>query len=81
MPPDVPQNQSALPRGRVVEVIARSTDDALRQLRAAGIPETEALLVIQRFTLFSVQVIRELDQRIPHGNHVSRLLENNGTCV
>jgi hypothetical protein len=61
MPPDVPQHQSALPRSRVVEVITRSTDDALRQLRAAGIPETEALAVIQRFSAFSVQVLRELD--------------------
>jgi hypothetical protein len=62
MPPDIPQNHSALPRNRVVEVITRSTDDALRQLRAAGIPETEALAVIRRFTVFSVQVLRELDQ-------------------
>jgi hypothetical protein len=61
MPPDSPQNRSALPRSRVVEVIERSTDHALRQLRQAGIPETEALLVIQRFSPFSVQVLRELD--------------------
>jgi hypothetical protein len=45
----------------VVEVIERGQEDILRQLRAAGIPETEALAVIQRFTAFSVQVLRELD--------------------
>jgi hypothetical protein len=61
MPADRPQNQHALPRSRVVEVIERSTDDALRQLREAGIPETEALAVIQRFSVFSVQVLKELD--------------------
>jgi hypothetical protein len=61
MPADRPQNQHALPRSRVVEVIERSTDDALRQLREAGIPETEALAFIQRFSVFSVQVLKELD--------------------
>jgi hypothetical protein len=59
--PDIPQHQSALPKSRVVEVIERSMDDTLRQLRAAGIPETEALAVIQRFSAFSVQILRELD--------------------
>jgi hypothetical protein len=54
-------NQQALPRSRVVEVITRSQEDALRQLRQAGIPETEALLVIQRFSTFALQVLRELD--------------------
>ena len=52
--PEPANNQQAIPRSRVVEVIARSTDDALRQLRQAGIPETEALLVIQRFTVFAL---------------------------
>ena len=61
MLPDSPQNRSALPRSRVVEVIARSTDDALRQLRQAGVPETEALAIIQRFNKFSIQVLREMD--------------------
>jgi hypothetical protein len=45
----------------VVEVIERSTDDALRQLRQAGVPETEALLVIQRISTFAIHVLRELD--------------------
>jgi hypothetical protein len=61
MPSEPLNNQHTLPRSRVVEVIERSTADALRQLRAAGIPETEALAVIRRFTVFSVQVLRELD--------------------
>jgi hypothetical protein len=56
-----PQNHSALPRSRVAEVIERSQEDALRQLRQAGIPETEALLVMQRYSAFALQVIRELD--------------------
>ena len=33
----------------------------MRQLRDAGIPETEALAVIRRFNAFAVQVLRELD--------------------
>jgi hypothetical protein len=45
----------------VVEVIARGQEDILRQLRDAGIPETEALAVIRRFNAFAVQVLRELD--------------------
>jgi hypothetical protein len=61
MPPDSPQNRSALPRSRVVEVIERSQEDVLRQLRAAGLPETEALLVIKRVNEFAIQVLRELD--------------------
>ncbi len=61
MPPDSPQHQSALPRSHVLEVIARSQEDILRQLRDAGIPETEALAVIKRFNAFAMQVLRELD--------------------
>ena len=61
MLPDSPQNRSALPRSRVVEVIERGQEDILRQLRNAGIPETEALAVIRRFNAFAVQVLRELD--------------------
>jgi hypothetical protein len=61
MPPQLPNNQQRTPRHRVVEVIERSTDDAVRQLRAAGIPETAALAVIRRYAVFSVQVLRELD--------------------
>jgi hypothetical protein len=61
IPPESANNQHALPRNRVVEVIERSQEDALRQLRQAGIPETEALLVMQRFSAFAIQVLRELD--------------------
>ena len=61
MPSTLPDNQQGLPRHRVVEVMTRAQDDALRQLRAAGIPETEALAVIQRISVFSVQILRELD--------------------
>jgi hypothetical protein len=61
MPPELPDNQQRNPRHRVVEVITRAQEDVLRQLRAAGVPETEALLVIQRFSAFAIQVLRELD--------------------
>jgi hypothetical protein len=61
MMPDVPKIQHALPRSRVVEVIERGQEDILRRLRDAGLPETEALLVIKRFNEFAVQVLRELD--------------------
>ena len=61
MPPEPSHTQHTLPRNRVVEVIERDQEDIVRQLRAAGIPETEALAVIRRFTVFSVQVLRELD--------------------
>jgi hypothetical protein len=62
MPPDSPHHHSALPRSRIVEIISHGQEDIVRQLRAAGIPETEALAVIQRFSVFSVQVLREMDQ-------------------
>jgi hypothetical protein len=62
MPPELPNNQHALPRSRVVEVIERSQDDALAQLRKAGVPETQALLVMQRIHVFCLQTLRELDQ-------------------
>jgi hypothetical protein len=59
--PDVPKTQHALPRNRVVEVIERSQEEALRQLRQAGVPETQALLVIRRYAAFAIQLLRELD--------------------
>jgi hypothetical protein len=62
MPPELPNNQHALPRSRVVEVIERSQEDAMRQLRQAGVPETEALAVMLRIHTFCLQTLRELDQ-------------------
>jgi hypothetical protein len=62
MPPEPPHAQHSLPRSHVVEVIARGREDILRQLREAGIPETETLNVIRRFADFSVQVLREQDR-------------------
>jgi hypothetical protein len=62
MPPGNSQNQHELPRSRVVEVIEQSQEDAFRQLRAAGIPETQALLVMQRISTFCLQTLRELDR-------------------
>jgi hypothetical protein len=61
MMPDSPKNQHSLPRSQVVEVIMQGQEEILRQLRAEGITETEALAVIKRFSTFSVQVLRELD--------------------
>jgi hypothetical protein len=62
MPPDSPEKRPALPRSRVVEVITRAQEDAFRQLIEAGVPETEALLVIRRFSAFALQVLRDLDR-------------------
>jgi hypothetical protein len=62
MPADSPKNQHVFPRGRVVEVIEHAAEDAMRQLRHAGIPETQALLVMQRIHTFCLQSLRELDQ-------------------
>jgi hypothetical protein len=59
--PDAPKTQPALPRSRVVEIIDRAQEDALRQLRQDGVPEAEALAVIRRFSAFAIQVLRELD--------------------
>jgi hypothetical protein len=61
MPPELPDNQQRNPRHPVVEVITRAQEDALRQLREAGIPETQALLVMQRIAPFSLHTLRELD--------------------
>jgi hypothetical protein len=61
MPPEPLHTQHTLPRNNVVEIIAQGQEEILRQLRAEGIPETEALAVIRRFSTFSVQVLRELD--------------------
>jgi hypothetical protein len=58
---DFANTQHALPRNHVVETIERGQEDIWRQLRDAGIPETEALAVIKRFSTFSVQVLQELD--------------------
>jgi hypothetical protein len=61
MPPELPNNQHALPRSRVVEVIERSQEDAMAQLRQAGVPETQALVVMARIHTFCLQTLRELD--------------------
>jgi hypothetical protein len=59
--PESANHQHAFPRSRVVDVIEHGQEDILRQLRAAGIPETEALVVMQRFSTFAIQTLRELD--------------------
>jgi hypothetical protein len=61
MPPQLPNNQQRSPRHRAVAVITRAQEDAMRRLRQAGIPETSALMVMQRIASFGVQTLRELD--------------------
>jgi hypothetical protein len=61
MPVDRPKKQEVVPKSRVVKVIERSQEDALAQLRQAGVPETHALLVMQRISSFCLQTLRELD--------------------
>jgi hypothetical protein len=62
MPPQLPNNQQRNPRHRVVAVMTAAQEDAMQQFRQAGIPETQALLVIQRISAFSLQTLRELDR-------------------
>ena len=62
MPPQLPNNQQQTPRHHVIAVMTAAQEDAMAQLRRAGIPETHALLVIQRISAFSLQTLRELDQ-------------------
>jgi hypothetical protein len=51
----------AIAKSNVVEVIERHQQDAFRQLRHAGVPEVQALLVMQRISSFCLQTLRELD--------------------
>jgi hypothetical protein len=60
--PEPANTRHALPRSRVVEVIERSQEDAMRQLRREGIPETQALLVMQRISIFCLHTLGELDR-------------------
>ena len=61
MAPVLPNNQQRNPRHRVVAVMTRAQEDAMRRLRQAGVPETSALMVMQRISSFGVQTLRELD--------------------
>ena len=62
MPPQLPNNQQRNSRHRVVAVMTAAQEDAMQQFRRAGISETQALLVIQRISAFSLQTLRELDR-------------------
>ena len=57
MPPQLPNNQQRNPRHRVVAVMTAAQEDAMAQLRRAGIPETHALLVIQRISSLCLQTL------------------------
>jgi hypothetical protein len=60
MPPDLPNRPAAL-RSRVAEVIERTQEEAMRQLRLSGVPEQQALLVMRRISSFCLQTLRDLD--------------------
>jgi hypothetical protein len=61
MPRDLPNNQHPLSRRRAVAVIERAEQDALRQLREAGVPAARALAAMERITVFGLQTLRALD--------------------
>jgi hypothetical protein len=61
MPPNLPHTKPGNPRHRVVAVMTAAQEDALAQLRRAGIPETQILLVIQRISSLCLQTLREPD--------------------
>jgi hypothetical protein len=61
MPPELPDNQQRNSRHRVVEVMTRAQEDAMRQLRREGVPEQQALMVMERIAAFCLQTLRELD--------------------
>jgi hypothetical protein len=62
MPLDRPKKQQVVPRSRVAEVIERAQEDARRTLRQAGVPEQQALAVMERIVSFSLSVFTVLDE-------------------
>jgi hypothetical protein len=62
MPLDIPKNRQAISRNHAVEVIEHTQEDALRKLRQSGLPEQQALMVMQRISAFSLRTLRELDE-------------------
>jgi hypothetical protein len=62
MSPNLPNRQQGSPRHCVIEVMTRAQEDAMAQLRRDGIPETQALLVMQRISSLCLQTLRELDR-------------------
>jgi hypothetical protein len=61
MPPELPDTRHRNPRQRVVEVMTAAQEDAMAQLRREGIPEAQALALMQRISSFAVHTLRELD--------------------
>jgi hypothetical protein len=61
MPSDRPNKQEVVSKRRMVEVIERTQEDAMRKLRQSGVPEVQVLRVMQRITSLSLQTLRELD--------------------
>jgi hypothetical protein len=64
MPPDCPEQRLGLPRSHVVEVIERSQEDAVRTLRAAGLPEVRIQAVTRRIETACLTVLTEQDALI-----------------
>jgi hypothetical protein len=61
MPSDHPNKHEVVPKSRMVEVIERTQEDAMRKLRQSGVPEVQVLRVMQRITSLCLQTLRELD--------------------
>jgi hypothetical protein len=59
--PDSPNKRLSLPRSQSVEIIARSQEEAARQLRRAGIPEQRIAAAVQRIEAACLTVLREQD--------------------
>jgi hypothetical protein len=62
MPPDRPSKQQVVSRSRAVAVIERAQEDARQTLRQAGVPEQQALAVMERIVSFSLSVFTVLDE-------------------
>jgi hypothetical protein len=61
MPLDRPNKHEVMPKRRMVDLIERTQEEALAQLRQSGLPEAQVLRVMQRITSLSLQTLRELD--------------------
>jgi hypothetical protein len=62
MPPEPPETKPEDLRSRIVAVIDRTQEEAFRELLKAGVPETQALIVMRRINAFCLHTLRELDR-------------------
>jgi hypothetical protein len=61
MPSDRSNKHEVMPKRRVVDLIERTQEDAMRKLRQSGVPDVQVLRVMQRITSLCLQTLRELD--------------------